>query len=304
MRLRTFLASTHEWIFCSAAMASARAEQRQRGAPAERAAQQARLLIEVARRADESVKTLPSGSRTAVLFGLYRDAIYWALVARSNAGPTWPDLAALWGRHLGSATGEEDGLALAALSPSLAPSLDVSDDQEARARSLAERLVLDLDAPRWQVERVRVRRAMRGLLVGAALVLVGLGVRTLALGPNLAAGKPFRTSSTYAGCLTDPLCADLLFHTNTEANPWVEFDLGSARQVSRVEVKNRSDCCGDRAVPLVLELGEDRASFRQVARRDTLFSTWTATFHEQTARYVRLTAQKQTALHLEAVAVR
>ena len=91
----------------------------------------------------------------------------------------------------------------------------------------------------------------------------------LMLGPNLAAGQPFRLSSTFsgwAGCVANNGCSGLMFHTETENNPWVEIDLGAPKKVRRVEVVNRGDCCADRATPLVAEVSTDRVTWTQVAR--------------------------------------
>jgi hypothetical protein len=144
-------------------------------------------------------------------------------------------------------------------------------------------------------------------LVGAAVLLLVIGARVLLLGPNLAEGKPFRLSSNFSGwtaCLAQNNCMGLMFHTETESAPWIEFDLGAPRKVSRIEVINRSDCCADRAVPLIIELSTDQTSWTQVARRDAEFGTWTAKFHPKVARYVRLKTLKRTALHLKSIAVR
>ena len=37
-----------------------------------------------------------------------------------------------------------------------------------------------------------------------------------------------------------------IFHTECEANPWLQVELHEASVVSRVTIFNRADCCGDR----------------------------------------------------------
>jgi hypothetical protein len=96
----------------------------------------------------------------------------------------------------------------------------------------------------------------------------------------------------------------MLFHTEQENNPWVEYDLGAPKPIHRVEVANRSDCCDDRAIPLVVELSNDRTNWTEVARRDSEFQSWTAKFATKTVRYVRLRVPRVTALHLKEVVVR
>jgi hypothetical protein len=95
-----------------------------------------------------------------------------------------------------------------------------------------------------------------------------------------------------------------LFHTDPQDNPWIEFDLGKPTGVHRIDVENRDDCCQDRAIPLVVELSNDRTSWKEVARRDKDFSTWVARFPATRARYVRLRVPRSTTFHLHAVAIR
>ena len=57
------------------------------------------------------------------------------------------------------------------------------------------------------------------------------------------------------------------------------------------------------AVPLVLEVSDDGASWREVIRRPDVFATWYPTFPAQKARYVRLRVDRISTLHLEAVRV-
>ena len=70
-----------------------------------------------------------------------------------------------------------------------------------------------------------------------------------------------------------------------------------------MRVKNRGDCCGERAVPLVVEVSDDRKRFREVARRGEDFQFWSAEFEPVTARYVRLRSPVSTTLHLRQVSV-
>jgi hypothetical protein len=312
MTFRGFLTKLGDWLLRTDAMRAARAVAPQPGSDRARAITQSRLLAEVARRVAEPVETLPPGARPPVLLGLYRDAIYWALVAALPEGQGRPaDLEAAWAASdpevLLRAAG--DARALDAVRGVLLPgrppgSLDATDDDAARARGFTEALLWQLDAPHRQLERVLAQRWSRVALAGVVVIAAVMGLRALLAGPNLAAGKPFRTSSSWAGCAGDPTCAGLLFHTNPELNPWVEFDLGSVQTVHRVDIANRTDCCSERAVPLVVEVSTDRVKWKQVGRRDTTFSSWTAKFPPTAARFVKLWVQSSTAFHLEEVAVR
>jgi hypothetical protein len=130
-----------------------------------------------------------------------------------------------------------------------------------------------------------------------------------ARGPDLAAGKPWRASSALADC---PLgatrqCAgqtvNIFFHTKHEATPWVEIDLEQPTTFSKVLIENREDCCEDRATPLVVEVSDDGAEFREVGRRNRVFSDLMLKFPETTARFVRLRVDKTTPMHLNRVSV-
>jgi hypothetical protein len=304
-----------EWMFRPAALRAARAGVRPANDARETAARQARLLLEVARRTAEPPEALPPGAQPALLLGLYRDAIYWALAARSADTSAPPaDLRALWdASNPQAAASPPDNAESAALRRALfddfSPrALTVSEADVARVRAFAEGLVWELDAPRRQVERVFVQRWLRVTLAAAVLVVAAIGVRKLTLGADLAEGRPFRTSSklsSWAACVANNNnCFGLMFHTEIEMNPWVEIDLGAPKQVHRIEVLNRSDCCAERATPLIAEVSTDRATWTQVARKDDQFGSWKVDFPARSARYVRLRAPRHTALHLQGVSVR
>ena len=302
-----------EWIFRPGALREARSGLRAGDDPREVAARQARLLLEVARRTAEPADALPPGAQPAVMVGLYRDVIYWALAARrADVNPPPTELRALWdaSHPQVSAAAPPDNEESAALRRTLFDaerSLAITDEDAARPRAFAEALVWELNAPRRRVARVVVQRWSRVALVAAVALALLIASRILSLGPNLAAGKPFRLSSTssgWAACLANNGCKGLMFHTETEDNPWVEIDLGAPKTVRRVEVINRADCCADRAKPLVAEVSTDRVTWTQVARKDEDFGSWKADFPPRVARYVRLRSPHHTVLHLQAIAVR
>jgi len=164
-----------------------------------------------------------------------------------------------------------------------------------------------LDAPRRRIARLLIQRWSRLALVAAVLLLAAIAVRIRTLGPDLAAGRPLRTSTVWSGwqkCITTSRCNGLMFHTENEFFPWVEIDLGAPRTVRRVEVWNRDNCCAERATPLAAEVSDDRATWSEVARRTVDFGKWTAVFPPRTARFVRLRVLKRSVLHLQRIAVR
>lgn len=154
----------------------------------------------------------------------------------------------------------------------------------------------------------QVRRMTRAFVVVVAL-LSGLIIGQRLLEPtNLAAGKPWRTSSKWIDCDPNigrcgPHVTRILFHTGEDESPWFELDLGAPTAFSSVSVQNRSDHLPERAVPLVLEVSDDQASWKELARRDELFSTWRPSFPTTTARFVRLRVPRRSFLHLESVRV-
>ncbi|HVN77101.1 MAG TPA: discoidin domain-containing protein [Thermoanaerobaculaceae bacterium] len=125
---------------------------------------------------------------------------------------------------------------------------------------------------------------------------------------GLAEGKSWRSSSglgdgATSGTITAADGENYFFHTREERNPWLEIDLGASRQLRSVTVVNRLDCCGERAVPLVVEVGTEPDALAQVGRTNHVFKVWTARFTPRLARYVRLHVEGLAYLHLALVGV-
>lgn len=290
------------------------------------AAQRERLLrgraaLELADRTLNPVDELKAGKGTALACVLYREAIYWGLLAQdaaSQATDVESAFASVPRQLLLQVAGDEALLAdaqAAACRPSAQTWLAPEADQQAEAFKLqrfAKALFRRLSEPELKVARLLLQRTFRSsLLFGGVLALTLIGFMTLFRappGPDLAAGRPWKTSSTYAVCTPkERNCAGapspIFFHTQEEEKPWLEIDLGSKLEFSRVEVQNRSDCCEERAVPLVIEVSTDGKKWREVARRTELFSLWNASFTQVKARYVRTRVMARTFFHLERVSV-
>jgi hypothetical protein len=175
----------------------------------------------------------------------------------------------------------------------------------AAARKFAEALVWELDAPARRIEHLLVNRWLRVGVVAVVVIAAAFGIRTVLLGPNLIADRPFQTSTTLEQCAHKGMCSDVMFHTLPQDNPWAEFDIGSVKPVHRVELTNRSDCCAERIVGVVVELSTDRKTWTEVAHNDHIFSKWSPTFPKRPARYVRVRLPRPNAvLHLDDIAVR
>jgi hypothetical protein len=140
-------------------------------------------------------------------------------------------------------------------------------------------------------------------LMAATAIVFGVLSKT-----NLAQGKHWTTSSVFADC--DPVAkrcggvpTAVFFHTNFEDNPWFEYDLGAPLTFSSLTIMNRSDAVQDRAVPLVVEISNDRRSYQEIARRTNVFDVWEPHFTPIAARYVRLRVARRSFLHLDGVEV-
>jgi hypothetical protein len=255
---------------------------------------------------------------------LYRQSVYWAscaLASRSdeNAGTSYDQ--AIWD------TLDEQLLVAAAPDRALQlrnslrsgsfvyfAELPAAEQKvlSVELRKLSELLLakvnersLALHAVFWQ----RVGRFSLLLLLLLAIVGGAVWERNTREGRrDLAEGKPWRASSMFQpGCVSPAqVCSEsptLFFHTIEEKDPWIEFDLGTVQEVSGVRADNRTDCCADRAIPLVVEVSENHKRWRTVARQDVEFTSWRATFGPVKARWVRLKAHKVTYLHLSRVRI-
>jgi NedA-like, galactose-binding domain len=301
-----------EWFLRTQEIRAARAQLPGRDALASRAFEQLRLVREIARQVTDPVEPSPVGRRAPLLLSLYRDAVYWALVAGApGAGRAAPNLAGLWQRaerdRLVHAAGGEQNLdALHGLLVELGPadSLDLKDQDIERVRTFADALYDELAAPRRRAAGIAVQRWLRLAAAAAALIAIVVFIRSVVVGPNLADRTHMRVSSQQPGCAQDPGCTDAMFHTSGEDHPWVEFDLGKTQTIHVINIVNRVDCCQDRAVPLIAEISTDGAHWKQVGRQDKEFKDWKVKFPRTPARFVKLRVEKWTLFHLADVTIR
>ena len=129
---------------------------------------------------------------------------------------------------------------------------------------------------------------------------------------------PVSQSSSYGqGMAPMYLCpaataGGMFFHTDIEDEPWIEVDLQQVRIIGQINVYNREGAKEyiDRATPLKVTVSEIRGEWREVAvtfdcfrgRRASkpLMLTYPTGLR---ARFVRLTAQKRTYLHLDYIEI-
>ncbi len=320
--------SALEWLLLRRSLREARAaldEDPER----DRAVDRAEAAAELGDRAREGVDPPRRGSGLPLAISLYREAAYWALVAcergRGLAGDA-RDLADAFERAppelLAAAAGGATAAAAAREALVGRTFVDTAGEAPERLAREAEhaagfvRALIDAAAARRRrVTSLLLQRFVRTFTLVASLALLAFaavsGARRMFEGPDLAAGKPWRASSTYKTSDGSTQLRDLtgaplniLFHTNEEASPWFEIDLGAPTRVSSVKVRNRLDCCQERATPLVVETSNDRAAWKQVARTQDSFTTLKLPFAPQDARYVRLRVDRFSTLHLAKVEVR
>ena len=290
------------------------------------AQQTAKACIELADRTFDPVEPLRAGSGLPFALSLYREGAYWALVANQSQIPHWKTLTTAFEESkpelifdaAGNSDNELQKIQRALLKRSFVetaalPVVDLATDATA-AKRFVHALLARSEEPGRKVAHVWRQRWSRTITFGVGTIIAlsiaaTWGVRHRIKPINLAAGRPWRTSSIYRGFspqnrLVDGNASTIFFHTDEEDSPWWEVDLQSETIVHEVNVTNRSDGFEERAIPLLMELSHDQSEWVEVGRRTTGFDQWSQAVGGRGARYVRLRALKRTWLHLEGVAVR
>jgi hypothetical protein len=247
----------------------------------------ARAALTVADYARDRLVAIPPAALAPVLRALYREAI-------RRLEPVVPD----------GELGPFDTLLESQPDTSATPA--IPRDWQSLRDSLER--VVERAERRSRPEPVVPQRQLRRIARGVLAFLVVAGALFVLLQPrDLAKGASFRTSSTWAVCRpAEHLCGssvtDILFHTNEDDQPFIEYDLGAPRDIASVRVTNRN-ILRERAVPLVLEVSDDGRQYRALARKDEAFDRWFQRFPRTKARFVRLRAARRTVLHLERVEI-
>lgn len=285
--------------------------------------ERARETALVADRLFDALEPVSTATGQALAADLYRQSVLWSLSARApeelrDAAPEvlWDATDAAGLLALPENPSERADVERLVLHADFRTGASLSETERQKLanqlRTLAQS-ALELGNPGNRSVRAllfqRFVRLSAAFLLLAGLIALGVLAATyLGQKPNLAAGKPWRASSTWAVCKPEirtcgVLRSGIFFHTLEDPQPWVEFDLSAPTAFSEVYVKNRTDSVPDRAIPLVIEVSDDAKTWRPVARRDDTFRTWTASFPSVTARYVRLRVDRRSYLHLEAVEI-
>ncbi len=308
------------WFLARPVLARAEAEAAHLSAEQREYVRRAKLAFEAAQLVLMPGNAVRSGSTSPLASNLFRQALYWALLSQQPASEgVAPSPAEAWAAadpallaEIARTDGERAQIAAAMPLTFRELAEGTSELQRATVECLqhaASRAVAHTQRPLVRLEWAKLTRVAR-LALAALLALLSLVavVSALPSKSDLAKGKPWRTSSVAAVCHPEKSeCAgvttDIFFHTVNQSNPWFEYDFGAPIAFSSLSVKNRSDFGPERAVPLVVEVSNDDKHFKQVARRDEVFSIWKPSFATQHARYLRLRVAAESMLHLEAVKV-
>ncbi len=301
------------WLRCESDLRRARAALPPSSAEDAEFLRRSRLALELGERVIDPVAQPRHGSGAGHAADLFRQAVYWALAAKP---PTALDAAKVRSPMEEACPDPEQLPALQRLMSLPEPAVFFAGLEEEQQRTTAVflracamRLLEAHERPRQRVERLLVLRVLRFAILPLTLAFIVIAVWVLKPEKlDLAAGKPWRTSSVWAVCQPEKgLCGGartlIKFHTNNEMNPWFEIDLGSDVRFSSMTIRDRSDVDEGRSIPLIVEVSNDGTSYREVTRRTSEFSVWRPSFEPQVARYVRLRVPRVTYLHLEEVKV-
>jgi len=306
------------WLLCRPEIDEAR-RVAQRSPREEALVRRAKSALAAANHLLEAPERTGQGLAGAHASVLYVESLYWSLLSfRTELDKPEPNV--LW-REAKAVT---DDLKLS--SEQLAeverlfhfqrPAAEFAELPEREQESAA--MLLRQAAVRAVEVRERAKRAVEALSltsllrIGLALLVIAVVVigfiAILPAKKNLAAGKPWTTSSKMFDCHPEAgecggVQTMILFHTKDEQNPWFQYDLGTRMQFSSMTIRNRGDGERARAVPLVVEVSDDGKNFREIARQNDEFSVWKQSFPKQTARFVRVRVPRKSMLHLEAVQV-
>ena len=275
----------------------------------------AQLALELGELAFAPGNVVRAGSTAPLAANLFRQAVYWALlVQRPKGGPVTPEQ--LWAeadRSLVQTVAGNEGELAYLTSAMRSTFIELADGTEEAQRAnavtlrrAANRLVATAQRVIWRLEWAKLKRIIR---VSSVVLVPALAI--ILLWPakrDLGKGAAWYTSSTHAQCHPEKSeCggakSDILFHTSQDQDPWFEYDFATPVAFSSLEIRNRSECCQERAIPLVVEVSNDNKVFREVARRTDPFLTWSPKFPTERARYLRLRVLQNTFFHLEYVKV-
>lgn len=262
---------------------------------------QAKLYAEAARRLEHPVDALPPGDAQSILLGLWHGAAACAVTAAQASNGRADRLE----RAAGGAELLEAVQALLRVAPTFTPGQQHAAASQAAllanfTRALLEELERSLEPTRAQ----RWWRATRRFWVPGTVPLLGLLAVAIwyVRGPDLTISA-VRTLSSEAWPCFNGACGNATFLTKNEQSPWVRYDFGKPRQLHAISVENRTDCCIERALPLLVETSDDAVKWQEQVRADRPFYVFRHPLNVK-ARYLRLRVGAFNYLHLHSVSIR
>jgi hypothetical protein len=269
---------------------------------------QAKLFVEIARRVERPLDPLPNGDPALVCVVLWQCAAAWAIAATPDfvtGGAGSAEARAILERVAGGS--EALALVESLLRSDLAAPDGVRSSEAVSVTvtnlsSFTARLIDELERPAREQQKRRNARATRLILGGAVAVLAAFLIARTLRPPDLVPSAVRTQSSFYSTCDAGQ-CGNALFSTKEELEPWVRYDFGTEKRLHSISLVNRTDCCFERAVPLVVETSNDGRRWKERVRTTEPFMTWSAKLNGR-ARYVRLRVARTSFLHLSSVVIR
>lgn len=263
---------------------------------------QAKLYAEAARRLEHPVDALPPGDPQSLLLGLWHRAARCAVAAaQASDGSAEHQLA----RAAGGAELLEAVQTLLRTDPTFTPrEQHAAASQAALLASFTRALLEELERAAEPTRPQRWWRATRRFWIPGVVPLLGLLAAAVwyIRGPDLTVSA-VRTLSSESWPCVNGACGNATFLTRNEQSPWVRYDFGRPRQLHAISVENRTDCCIERALPLLVETSDDAIKWHEQVRTDQPFYVFRHPLNVK-ARYLRVRVGAFNYLHLRSVSIR
>jgi hypothetical protein len=263
---------------------------------------QAKLYAEAARRLEHPVDALPPGDPHSLLLGLWHRAATCAVAAaRTSGGPVEQQLE----RAAGGAELLKAVQTLLQTDPPFTPGEQhAAASQAALLASFTRALLEELERTAGPTRSQRWWRATRRFWIPGVLPLLCLlaAVVWYVRGPELTVSA-VRTLSSESWPCVNGACGNATFLTKNEQSPWVRYDFGKPRQLHAISVENRTDCCIERALPLLVETSDDAVKWQEQVRTEQPFYVFRHPLNVK-ARYLRVRVGAFNYLHLRSVSIR
>ncbi|HEX4341518.1 MAG TPA: discoidin domain-containing protein [Polyangiaceae bacterium] len=194
---------------------------------------------------------------------------------------------------------------LAKLTPSERDALIVT------LRAFTRHVAAPLEDDASAVSRVVWARRRRIGFAALAVVVAGaIPVALLLRAPDLALHAHVAVSDSEPLFPVDPKAVvdgdrtNIGFHASNKPGTTLTVDLGAVKELHRIDVYNRADCCQERVTPLSIQLSIDGKAYLTLARTERVFEKWsTPALPGMKARYVRFKHESAQYFHLSEVEV-